>query len=348
MQLNCHHSSMRTISALVLLVGIALHLLQRGRQPSAPPAFKPVTDGLYSLIQRCQPLPFLPGVPIAVYLVREGSSWALVDAGVPAHAGQLVEALRVTLPPNDTLAAIILTHSHPDHVGALPQLLQAYPHVPVVAHEGEAPFLTGEKHYSPPSGLGARVARWAGVAPETPLQVPRERLHLLEEPLMDFSSYGLEELVYIVTPGHTPGHISLLHSASHTLLAGDALSFIRPSLRRARDSDARDTRVVGTLAGLTLRAEPLTLCLKPSCDRAKADTSFCMLADGMQYDNLLASHDWAGGGRGGWTQAALQAVAASMPRCQELSKLAAEGSPDGDAHAEYEVEEQEEEEDEYE
>lgn len=64
-----------------------------------------------------------------------------------------------------------MTHAHPDHVGALPQLLQAYPDVPVVAHAGEEPFLTGQKHYLPPTGLAARLARWAGVAPETPIQV---------------------------------------------------------------------------------------------------------------------------------------------------------------------------------
>lgn len=137
-----------------------------------------------------------------------------------------------------------------------------------------------------------------------------------------------------------------------------------------------------------------------SCDEAKAATAFCLLADGVQYDTLLASHDLAGGGRGGWTQvsapakqgtgaegsccseellaptprpclacavrlpalmpwrctalfcvqAELQAVAARLPRCQELSRMAAGGSSegDGDPGAEYEVEGEAEEEDEYE
>jgi len=56
-------------------------------------------------------------------------------------------------------------------------------------------------------------------------------VELLTEPLSDFTSYGLEELVYVVTIGHSPGHISLLHASSRTLLAGDAISFLRPSLR---------------------------------------------------------------------------------------------------------------------
>lgn len=60
---------------------------------------------------------------------------------------------------------------------------------------------------------------------------------------MDFSDYGLGELVYIVTHGHTPGHISLLHAPSRTMLAGDVFSFIKPSLRRAQEGDAEDKRV---------------------------------------------------------------------------------------------------------
>lgn len=42
-----------------------------------------------------------------MYLVRDGSNWVLVDAGVPAHAGRLLEAVRAVVPSNDTLAAIV-------------------------------------------------------------------------------------------------------------------------------------------------------------------------------------------------------------------------------------------------
>lgn len=44
----------------------------------------------------------------------------------------------------------------------------------------------------------------------------------------------------------------------------------------------------------------------------------------------------------------LKAAAARMPRCQELSRMAAEDSPEHDPGAEYEVEEEAAEEDEYE
>lgn len=42
---------MRNIPKLVVLVGIALHLLQRGRQEAAPVAFQPVAEGLYRSVR---------------------------------------------------------------------------------------------------------------------------------------------------------------------------------------------------------------------------------------------------------------------------------------------------------
>lgn len=36
-----------------------------------------------------------------------------------------------------------MTHGHFDHAGGLPQLLEAFPDVPVLAHADEEPFLRG-------------------------------------------------------------------------------------------------------------------------------------------------------------------------------------------------------------
>ena len=41
-----------------------------------------------------------------------------------------------------------MTHSHPDHVGALPKLLQAYPNISVAYHESEQPLLSGKGKYA--------------------------------------------------------------------------------------------------------------------------------------------------------------------------------------------------------
>lgn len=315
----------------IALLGAAFWALQP-TGPQDAPQFVPVADGLFSLTQWWQPLPPIGRLqlPISVYLVRQEGKWVLIDAGVtgtPAqpHAEQLLAALRATIPEGDTLAAIGLTHAHPDHVGALPLLLDAYPDTPVVVHMFEQPFVVGDETYLPTNRLAAAFLRWNGFIGEQPLKVPAARVKSLEEPLSDFEAFGVEMLLYVVTLGHTPGHISMMHIPSRTVLAGDALSFARPSLRLAdAQRDANDSRVAGTfkpwpsLPGLTLRALPYTLCL-PHCDKERVQTSFCLLADGLEYNRLLASHDVAlAHGSGGWSQEDMKSVAATRPACVAL------------------------------
>lgn len=77
------------------------------------------------------------------------------------------------------------------------------------------------------------------------LQVPAPRARLLDLSVPDLREYGLSDLRWVATPGHTPGHFSLLHTPSRILLAADAISLIKPSLSLSSSSDANDPRVGG-------------------------------------------------------------------------------------------------------
>ena len=61
-----------------------------------------------------------------VYLVRSGSSWALVDAGRENDARWIEEAAGSLIGPDQRPAAIQLTHCHPDHAGAALRLARAW------------------------------------------------------------------------------------------------------------------------------------------------------------------------------------------------------------------------------
>ncbi|HEX5633583.1 MAG TPA: MBL fold metallo-hydrolase, partial [Gemmatimonadales bacterium] len=115
--------------------------------------------------------------------------------------------------------AIILTHGHFDHVGALAELADHWD-VPVLAHPLEAPYLNGSAAYPPPDPTvgGGMMATLAGLYPRGPIDVgPRLRALPSDGTLPSMPGWSWGH-----TPGHTPGHVSLWRDADRTLIAGDA------------------------------------------------------------------------------------------------------------------------------
>jgi Metallo-beta-lactamase superfamily len=84
------------------------------------------------------------------YLVEDADSqrWVLVDAGLKSSAQCILRAAEERFGKGARPEAIILTHGHFDHVGALPKLIE-YWKVPVYAHRLEMPYLTGRAQYPP-------------------------------------------------------------------------------------------------------------------------------------------------------------------------------------------------------
>ncbi|MFC4100149.1 MBL fold metallo-hydrolase [Paenibacillus xanthanilyticus] len=160
-------------------------------------------------------------------LLRDGDSAALVDAGYPGQLPLLEEALRDAGVSLEQLTAVIVTHQDIDHIGGLPGLLQAAPQpLEVLAHPFEQPFIEGKQMLLKFSGDALKdIDSW----PEA-MSAPFKRL-IANMPRADVTRLltGGETLPYgggvtvIPTPGHTPGHISLYHPASKTLIAVDAL-----------------------------------------------------------------------------------------------------------------------------
>ncbi|QYJ15953.1 Hydroxyacylglutathione hydrolase [Rubrobacter xylanophilus DSM 9941] len=166
---------------------------------------------------------------ISVLLIEEDDGWTLVDTGVASSVPRIGEVLSALGPGFDGLRRVFLTHQHTDHTGGLEGILERAPEAEIWAPEHEAEVISGRRGYDPQSGrllrLMSRNARPPGVRVDRAL---REG-----ETVAGFR--------LIATPGHTPGHVSLLRDADGLLFTADAFGCmprrLRVGVRRAFCTD---------------------------------------------------------------------------------------------------------------
>ncbi|CAM4008265.1 MBL fold metallo-hydrolase [Deinococcus marmoris] len=145
-----------------------------------------------------QPLRHAQFGVINSYLVPEEDGFTLIDAGVPGLERHVLAVVRRT---GRALRRVALTHIHPDHIGSVDALKQAFPDLEVLVGENDAEGLAR-------NGVRATPARL----------------------LRGGDSVG--SLSVLDTPGHSPGHLAFFDERDVTLYAGDTFVNI-PSLRVA-------------------------------------------------------------------------------------------------------------------
>jgi glyoxylase-like metal-dependent hydrolase (beta-lactamase superfamily II) len=191
---------------------------------SAPPAPTPQPElKLWRLDcgriedQEARPSPWRKEpLPVPCFLVRHGSRYLLWDAGISARAlGNKHPTLKLDRTIGSQLAQIgvkpdqiefvAISHYHGDHTGQAAQFPKAK--LLIGARDLEA-----LKTASPPEGTApTHLEPW--ITGGAPVQALNEDLDLFQD----------GRVVVLMTPGHTPGHISLLVklAGGAVLLSGD-------------------------------------------------------------------------------------------------------------------------------
>jgi glyoxylase-like metal-dependent hydrolase (beta-lactamase superfamily II) len=142
--------------------------------------------------------------------VEADNTVTLVDVGLKLGSKRLLGGLAaIGVTPAD-VSRIVVTHAHIDHAGGLGKAVEATG-ASVLSHEREEPYLR--------EGRTPRPARGK------PRKLPRVTV---AEQFMDGTLLPVAGGLRVIhTPGHTPGHVSLLHEPTGVLITGDALFNVR-------------------------------------------------------------------------------------------------------------------------
>lgn len=177
---------------------------------------------------------FIMGKKDTIYptLLWDKDTAILVDACYPGQLPLIRKAMEQTNVPLDKLDTVILTHQDLDHIGSLPLMLKESPRkIEVWASEVERPYIQGDKRLLKLTAEAVEQAD-AMLSPDLPEQLRSAFKAMLANPPQAQVDRTLADnevlphcggVIVIDTPGHTPGHISLYHQPSKTLIAGDAM-----------------------------------------------------------------------------------------------------------------------------
>ena len=241
-------------------------------RPPEPGATLEVAPGLHWLRL---PLPFRLD-HVNVYLAEGPEGWTVVDAGVDTpQARALWEGVLAGLMAGRPVRRLVVTHYHPDHVGAAAWLCAR---TGAELAMGETEYLTarvhrlagpddiaGERSFYEAHGLAPaaldrmaeRLERYRRVVPA----LPGRYAPLREGDSLDLGPFAA---TVMLLPGHSPAQV-LLHAAAHDLLfaADHVLPQISPNVSVAEDKPHDDPlgRYVASLEALPGRVPDRTLVL---------------------------------------------------------------------------------------
>lgn len=145
---------------------------------------------------------------VNVFLVEEDDGLTVVDTALPGSQKAIVRGAGVIGKP---IKRILLTHAHDDHVGSLDKLIELLEEdVEVLASARDARLMAGD----------------LTLDEDEPDDKLRGGLKGTKTKPTRTISEGdvVGSLRVIETPGHTPGHLSLIDERDGTLYCGDVFS----------------------------------------------------------------------------------------------------------------------------
>ncbi len=150
------------------------------------------------------------------FIVDGDDGVVLIDTGLPKRHGAILDGVKAIGREPEDIAAIVITHGHADHAGGA-AALKRESGAALIASETDAPVVRGEAPAPAPPIMDFPVLRrLVGL-------VPTAEGVSVDHALVEGPVPVVSDLTAVPTPGHTPGHISLLLDRNGgVLFAGDS------------------------------------------------------------------------------------------------------------------------------
>lgn len=149
--------------------------------------------------------------------VDDDGQVTLVDCGLKRAPAKIVRGLQAIGKHPRDVTRIVLTHAHNDHAGGAAEVIDRAQATGVLAHEADAGFLRSGT--MPARDASFELGRLLSRLPSGGFSPIEQVEELHDGDVLDIAG-GLQ---VVHTPGHTPGHVSLLHPKSGVLITGDAI-----------------------------------------------------------------------------------------------------------------------------
>lgn len=189
-----------------------------------------------------------------VYLIEDPDGLTIIDGSISRSTPTILKEITSSGHKLVEIKRILLTHAHPDHVGALAEL-RRQSGAPIITSEGEKPIAEGTKPTAVPAGL-------LHAPPMTFKGIKVDRT--VKEGDVIESMGGLR---VVATPGHSAGQIAFWQPERKILFMGDTMMHtvgLRLPLAMATIDMDEAKRSIGKVAKLDARVacfghgEPLT------------------------------------------------------------------------------------------
>ena len=162
-----------------------------------------------------------------------GEDGMIIEGGTGPTTKIIIEQIKELGIDQKRIKYIALTHTHPDHIGALPYLKHLWPHAKVVASPAAVEAFGKEEMIKPflyvDRNIG-EIMKAKGEIEELP-PAPEEYNFEVDWAVEEGDKIDLGTgIVWTVyhAPGHSPCHMALFEEKERTLVIGDTTGFYVP------------------------------------------------------------------------------------------------------------------------